>query len=757
MVNILLFYMTIAAILACFPLCQPLSAAEQNVQIIFSDTTDSIRLDSYGMTASYISGNYQDLTARPPLNDYHDCLEWFFQRYQPRYDDQLDNRFSQRNWSAYHFLRFDVYSDMDTAVVGLQVKDASGPLLGAGYLGLFTPFAVYRIPPGQWYTCNFPLAEMAQINELDLTKMQGFFIRRNGYQGNTVLQYRNIRLVGSGDPDYPVIEMQGKATVLGRKVCLQPPTQRDPEKLARALGPIAPLGPVTVLNATGTFACAAGHFGGSGETYYQNLCRAPVAYDNDRLILLAKANVANAIQSKPGSPCENGGVLAIASFDGGQTWGGITRGESRPTNLTNWYWRAEGSADYSGDVYFIGVQNCASYHGNVDFFFRRLAFIGDGWVEDRFAILGQAYKCPNWSYALRLASGRLWATTSDGWGGITAKYSDDDGFAWSPCKNSALATPRPFYQSGVDPIPDSIVVYPGPRVPGQILVPYGNGVAVFSRKGEYWSIHDGTNWGAQQNLGRWGSSPFEGEYEYRYNTISATTIQNNQVFLCKGGRYSDGSTSVGLTDLLIYRRTTSGAWQKDTLVPENAVYDAIVTASGDFVYCFYFEKSPDSNYLVKYRKWNGVNWEPEALVATETVRINRLAAPQICPPTYAAIFWDQYNPGQPTAIKFVRVPTGVIVKAEEKATLPQLAVQFKQQPNPFARSTTFSYQLPGPCPVTIDIYDLNGRRIRQLTREYKGPGNHTSFWRPANLSSGIYYVHFKAGSFSLTKKIVYAN
>ena len=46
------------------------------------------------------------------------------------------------------------------------------------------------------------------------------------------------------------------------------------------------------------------------------------------------------------------------------------------------------------------------------------------------------------------------------------------------------------------------------------------------------------------------------------------------------------------------------------------------------------------------------------LVATEAKRINHLAAPQICPTSYAAIFWDQHfrTRYDPSEVKFVRVP-----------------------------------------------------------------------------------------------------
>ena len=62
--------------------------------------------------------------------------------------------------------------------------------------------------------------------------------------------------------------------------------------MKRESGPVERLGPVDV---------GRGGFGGSGVTYVQNSRRACVAYDNKRLLVVARNS-------------------AWASFDGGETW-----------------------------------------------------------------------------------------------------------------------------------------------------------------------------------------------------------------------------------------------------------------------------------------------------------------------------------------------------------------------------------------------------------------------------------------------------
>ena len=69
-------------------------------------------------------------------------------------------------------------------------------------------------------------------------------------------------------------------------------------------------------------------------------------------------------------------------------------------------------------------------------------------------------------------------------------------------------------------------------------------------------------------------------------------------------------------------------------------------------------KVDNETYEVRYRRWRDGTWEPSVKVTTEVRRINHLAAPQVSPPDYATIFWDQRFRRRDDAseVKFVRVP-----------------------------------------------------------------------------------------------------
>lgn len=96
-----------------------------------------------------------------------------------------------------------------------------------------------------------------------------------------------------------------------------------------------------------------------------------------------------------------------------------------------------------------------------------------------------------------------------------------------------------------------------------------------------------------------------------------------------------------------------------------------------------------------------------------------------------------------------------------KALKTQLRGNF---PNPFNPETWFAYDLDAKAKITIHIYDIKSRLIRELDLGEQAPGSYVTksdaaYWDGkdqvgATASSGIYFYTFKAGSFSATRKMV---
>lgn len=86
--------------------------------------------------------------------------------------------------------------------------------------------------------------------------------------------------------------------------------------------------------------------------------------------------------------------------------------------------------------------------------------------------------------------------------------------------------------------------------------------------------------------------------------------------------------------------------------------------------------------------------------------------------------------------------------------IPQEYIIFPAYPNPFNPATTIRFGLPQSAQVQIVVYNCIGEKVGELINEYKPSGYHTVNFDASNLSSGIYFYVFKAGSFTKTSKML---
>ncbi len=75
-------------------------------------------------------------------------------------------------------------------------------------------------------------------------------------------------------------------------------------------------------------------------------------------------------------------------------------------------------------------------------------------------------------------------------------------------------------------------------------------------------------------------------------------------------------------------------------------------------------------------------------------------------------------------------------------------------PNPFNPTTRINYRIPTAGYVTLDVYDLLGRRVATVVSEPQQAGNHWARFDAVDLASGIYYYRLRLGSSTITKKLV---
>ena len=87
-------------------------------------------------------------------------------------------------------------------------------------------------------------------------------------------------------------------------------------------------------------------------------------------------------------------------------------------------------------------------------------------------------------------------------------------------------------------------------------------------------------------------------------------------------------------------------------------------------------------------------------------------------------------------------------------SLPQHYSLHPNYPNPFNPSTRITYDLPSPSSVTLEIFDLLGRRVASLAKGTQPAGTYSILFDGSAFPSGLYFYRLQAGAFTQTQKMV---
>jgi len=77
-------------------------------------------------------------------------------------------------------------------------------------------------------------------------------------------------------------------------------------------------------------------------------------------------------------------------------------------------------------------------------------------------------------------------------------------------------------------------------------------------------------------------------------------------------------------------------------------------------------------------------------------------------------------------------------------------------PNPTNEALNISFKLKNAENISIEVYDMSGRKIKTLLNSYQSEVEKNIKWNITNISSGMYIVKFKMGN-KLTSKIIKIN
>jgi sugar lactone lactonase YvrE len=107
------------------------------------------------------------------------------------------------------------------------------------------------------------------------------------------------------------------------------------------------------------------------------------------------------------------------------------------------------------------------------------------------------------------------------------------------------------------------------------------------------------------------------------------------------------------------------------------------------------------------------------------------------------IFYNHY-------VDFVVIePTAV-----DELQIPNRAMAVTNYPNPFNSSTTIEYELVVPSDVTLEIYDMLGRKVETLVESHLPTGRYRTAWDATGMTSGIYFCRIRVNGFTFSKNLL---
>jgi len=84
-----------------------------------------------------------------------------------------------------------------------------------------------------------------------------------------------------------------------------------------------------------------------------------------------------------------------------------------------------------------------------------------------------------------------------------------------------------------------------------------------------------------------------------------------------------------------------------------------------------------------------------------------------------------------------------VVSNEDPSLLPATTRLDTNYPNPFSNETTITVELSTPQSIQLNVFNLQGQRIRQLHDGPLSAGKHTFTFSRRSLPSGVYYYQLQ--------------
>lgn len=103
--------------------------------------------------------------------------------------------------------------------------------------------------------------------------------------------------------------------------------------------------------------------------------------------------------------------------------------------------------------------------------------------------------------------------------------------------------------------------------------------------------------------------------------------------------------------------------------------------------------------------------------------------------------------------RFVQLAAEETSGSDLLTDLPHELTLEQNYPNPFNPVTQIAFTLPEHSEVTLEVFDMLGRRVALLVSESREAGRHEVSWDASRAASGVYVYRLQAGTQVLTRKM----
>ena len=112
------------------------------------------------------------------------------------------------------------------------------------------------------------------------------------------------------------------------------------------------------------------------------------------------------------------------------------------------------------------------------------------------------------------------------------------------------------------------------------------------------------------------------------------------------------------------------------------------------------------------------------------------------------------NGGYEAAMDKLLGKLGLPGAEDEEEILPTEYTLYQNYPNPFNPTTTIKYDLPNTSDVSLIIYDILGRKVKELVNTKQQAGRYEIQFNASSLASGVYIYQLIADKYINSKKMI---